>query len=187
MSKYAVIYKIKYYLKRIYRISLSFEKQEKLVWNDLKKFHAGTDWKSGVFEKEKYVETVFRLDEKRSGIFYYMIYDGRYHCRVKVLENYPEELTTDIFILAAHLNNVLNNGVVVVNVNSQYVEYYQKRDLVIPLLYTDDIYDQLIRHFNISKDIYFAFERLVTEQEAPAIIIADLLKKNDDRVEKTEE
>jgi hypothetical protein len=37
----------------------------------------------------------------------------------------------------------------------------------------------LIRHHNTSKDIYSAFQRLVIEQEAPAIIIADLLKDND--------
>ena len=46
--------KIKFYLKRIYRLSLSFKKQEALVWQELKKLHADTDWKHGVYEKEKY-------------------------------------------------------------------------------------------------------------------------------------
>ena len=186
MSKYAVLDKIKMYLKRMYRITRSFEKQEELVWNDLKKFHNGADFKSGVYERERYIETIFGLSDEQLGTFYYMLYDGRYHCRVKVLESFPEELATDVFILASHINNVLNNGIVIVNVNRGYVEFHQKRDLLVPLIYTDDIYDQLLRHYNTSKDIYSAFRRLIVEQEAPAIIIADLLKKNEEEDEKKE-
>ena len=108
-----------------------------------------------------------------------MIYDGSFHCRVKILEDYPNDLTTDLFILAAHFNNLLNNGVVIVNVQNHFVEYHQKRDLLIPLLYTNETYGQLMRHYNTSKDVYSAFQRLIIEQEAPAIIIADLLKENE--------
>ena len=71
------------------------------------------------------------------------------------------------------------------NVNGHYVEYHQKRDLLIPLLYNSEIHGQLIRHYKTSKDIYSAFQRLVIEQEAPAIIIADLLKDNDAKDEET--
>lgn len=87
-------------------------------------------------------------------------------------------MLTDIFVLAAHFNNLLNIGTVVINVKGGYVEYCQKRELLIPLLYTGDIYQQMVRHYNVTKDIYSAFNRLVEEQEAPAIIIADLLKNN---------
>jgi hypothetical protein len=173
--------KIKFYLQRIYRLTLSFEKKEELVWKELKKLHTDADWKHGVYEKEKYIETVFEIAKEQVGAFYYMIYDDSFHCRVKILEDYPTELITDLFILAAHFNNLLNNGVVIVNVNSHYVEYHQKRDLLIPLLYNSEIYIQLSRHYNTSKDIYSAFQRLVIEQEAPAIIIADLLKENESK------
>jgi hypothetical protein len=170
---------IKFYLKRIYRLSLSFRKQEELVWKELKTLHANADWRHGIYEKEKYIETIFELGKEKGTSFYYLIYDGSYHCRVKILEDYPTELTTDVFILAAHFNNLLNNGVVIVNVNSNYVEYHQKKDLLIPLLYNGEILGQLTRHYNTSKDIHTAFQRLVIEQEAPAIIIADLLKENE--------
>jgi len=177
--------KIKFYLKRIYRLTFSFKKQEEIVWTELKKLHADAEWKSGVYEKEKYIETIFEISNEQGGIFYYMIYDGSFHCRVKILEDYPTELTTELFILAAHFNNLLNNGVVIVYVNSHYVEYHQKRDLLIPLLYNSEIHGQLIRHYNTSKDIYSAFQRLVIEQEAPAIIIADLLKNNEAKDDET--
>jgi hypothetical protein len=171
--------KVKFYLQQIYRLALSFRKQEELVWKELKSLHANADWRHGIYEKEKFIETVFELGKDQGTSFYYLIYDGSYHCRVKILEDYPTELTTDLFILAAHFNNLLNNGVVIVNVNSNYVEYHQKRDLLIPLLYNGEIRGQLTRHYNTSKDIYTAFQRLVIEQEAPAIIIADLLKENE--------
>jgi len=48
-------------------------------------------------------------------------------------------------------------------------------------LYSGELYDQLIRHQNISKDIYWAFEKLINENEAPAIIISDLINKNKER------
>ena len=178
--------KIKFYLQRIYRLTLNFKKQEELVWKELKKLHADADWKHGVYEKEKYIESIFELGKEQGGAFYYLIYDGSFHCRVKILEDYPVELTTDLFILAAHFNNLLNNGVVIVNVQSRYVEYHQKRDLLIPLLYTSETYGQLMRHYNTSKDIYAAFQRLIIEQEAPAIIIADLLKENEANDKETE-
>jgi hypothetical protein len=73
-----------------------------------------------------------------------------------------------------------------VNVQSRYVESHQKRDLLIPLLYTREIYDQLRQHYNTSKDIYAAYQRLIIEQEAPAIIIADLLKENEENDKETE-
>jgi hypothetical protein len=146
MIKYVAVDKIKMYLKRIYRITRSFEKQEELVWQDMKKLHASTDWRSGVFEKRRYIETVFTMAKREYATFYYMLYDGRYHCRVKLLKNFPDELATDVFILASHMNNILNNGIVTVNAVDKYVEFHQNRDLIIPLIYTDDIYDQFIRY-----------------------------------------
>jgi hypothetical protein len=178
--------KIKFYLQRIYRLALSFKKQEELVWKELKKLHTDADWKHGVYEREKYIETIFEIGKEQGCTFYYIIYDGIFHCRVKILEEYPIELTTDLFILASHFNNLLNNGVVIVNVQSLYVEYHHKRDLLIPLLYTNEIYWQLMQHINTSKDIYAAFQRLIIEQEAPAIIIADLLRDNDANDKETE-
>ena len=165
------------YLRRVYRLSLNRSKQENLVWKDLIKLQAEADWKHGIYEKEKYIETIFSIAKNKGERYFYMVADGYFHCRVKVLDNYPIELATDLFILASHFNNLLNNGVVKVNTESLYVEYCQKIDILIPLLYKGVIYQQLIAHYNTSKDIHWAFHKLVEENEAPAIIIADLLKK----------
>jgi hypothetical protein len=36
-------------------------------------------------------------------------------------------------------------------------------------------------HYNSSEDVLYAFNRLIQEGEAPAIIIADLLKERENR------
>ena len=169
--------KIKRYLKQIYRLTVSHKKGEAIVWRDLKKLHSEAGWKHGIYEKEKYIETVFEIGNGNLGIFYHMIYDRNFHCRVKILEDFDDELTTELFILAAHFNNLLNYGIVVINVGNHFIEYHQKKDILVPLLFNDEMHEQLVRHYEASKDIHSAFQRLVIEREAPAIIIADLVNE----------
>lgn len=170
--------KLFYFLKRVYHLTLSEEKHEEIVWKRLKKLFTDKDWNHGVYEKEKYVETVVRIGEGYPETFYYLVYDKRFHCQVSVLRDFPIELTSELFILAAHFNNLLNSGVVKVDVKNSNVEYHLKQDLIVPLLYSQEIHQLLINHYQTSRDVYKAFQRLVIEQEAPAIIIADLLKEN---------
>jgi hypothetical protein len=107
-----------------------------------------------------------------------MVYENYFHCRVKVLEDFPEELTTDVFVLATHFNNLLNHGVVTVNVDDRFVAYHIKQHQLISLLHSAEMLQQMNLHQDTAFDIFKAFQRLVCEQEAPAIIIADLLKQH---------
>jgi hypothetical protein len=175
--------KIIHFFSKIYRVSLNFKKQEALAWRDLKQIHLRAEWKSGIYEKERYIETAFEISNGKGALFHYFIAEGSFHCRGRLIEKFPAELTTDVFVLASHFNNLLSNGVVKIDVNTQSVDYYQKTDLLVPLLYKGEYHNQISVHFNTSLDIYAAFNRLVIEQEAPAIIIADLLKskENNDR------
>ena len=173
--------KIIAYLKRVYRLSLTFKKQEELVWEDLKKHHENHQYQSGIFEKDRYIESVFQISDDQSLAFHYAIFENKFNCRVKVLDTFDEELTSDIFILATHFNNLLNNENVIINVASNYVEYALKSDLLIPLLYKGEIENKITRHFGTTININKAFQRLINEQEAPAIIIADLLKDTSEK------
>ena len=173
------------FIRRIYRLSLNKSKQESLVFKDLEKLHIKEEWRHGVYKNEKYIETTFGIADDKVEHFYYMIDDGYFHCFVKVLDDFPIELTTEFFILATHFNNLLKNGTVRINANNHCVEYVLKSDLLVPLLYEETIlYAQMIRHYETTKDIYWAFQRLINENEAPAIIIADLLKKNEEEEQK---
>lgn len=177
--------KLTNYLQRIYRLSVSFKKHEDIVWNDLKNLVKHADWRAGVFEKEKYIELIFDIGDDTAARYFYNIGNGEYHCRVKVATDYPPEQAESVFILASHFNNLLNQGMVCVNVDAGYVEYQVNCHILIPLLYPEELHSYLIRHYNTSKSVYWAFQRLLNENEAPAIIIADLLKKNEE--EKKEE
>lgn len=170
--------KIKRFLSRAYRLSLRQEKWEQIVWEDLKRVHDRAEWSCGVYEMKRSIETVFTINDSQALTFYYMIYDSDFHCRVKILEDYPVELTTDLFVLASHFNNLLHSGVVIVNTDQTYIEYHLKSSLLLPLLFTDEIDAQMSTHYRFTVDIHAAFQRLLIEQEPPAIIIADLLKKN---------
>lgn len=175
---------LNYFFKKVYRVIISSEKQQEIVWKDLINLHKHYKWKSGVFENDKYIETTFNLSSDTYANFYYMIYDGHYHCKVNILQSYPPELTSDIFVLAAHFNNILNRGKVTVNVKESAVRFVINTDILVPLLYSGVLYSQLIKHYKISKDIYAAYQRLIVEGESPAIIIADLLREKDEEKDK---
>lgn len=175
MKNWKFYNRIRFYLNRLYRVSVSFKKQEELVWKDIKKIHQESEWRFGIYERERYVETAFSITDDYHEKYYYMLHDNHYQCRVRFMHQFPSDLTTDMFVLATHFNNVLKNGVVVVNPTDQYVEYQQRLNILVPLLYSGEIHSLLIDHYNTSRDIYTAFQRLVLEGEAPAIIIADLL------------
>ena len=61
---------------------------------------------------------------KRLCIF--MGYESCFYCRLKILEDFHSDLTSNLFILASYFNNLFNNGIVIVNMNNQNVEYHQK-------------------------------------------------------------
>ncbi len=173
------------YLRRIYRLSVSFKEHEDLVWNDLKNLIEKADWRAGVFEKEKYIELPFEIGENMGGHYAYFVHDNQFSCRVKVATDYPPEQAEAVFILASHFNNLLNHGMVYVNPESGYVSYVLNTNILIPLLYPGELHSNLLLHYNTSKNVFWAFQKLINENEAPAIIIADLLKKNEE--EKKEE
>jgi hypothetical protein len=173
--------KIELFLRRIIQLNQSAEKQDEAVWNGLKKLHKDSEWKSGVYEKDKYIETYFEIAEGISVAYFYMIYDREFHCRVKVVDNFPVEKTTEIFILASHFNNLILSGKVEVNVTEKYVEYHYKCEVIVPLLYRDELHSRMLKHYDLSKDMFWAFTKLVNENEEPALIIADLIHKNENK------
>ena len=177
---------IQYVIQQMYRLTLSTEKQEKLVWKDLKKLHTDGDWPFGTYEKERFIEVSFEISDETHKTFSYNVNDGYCNCSVKILESFPPEVTSELFILATHFNNLLSYGVVTINVGDQYVDYSIKREILIPLLYSAEIHRQLVLHFNMAKDVFWAFQKLVVENEAPVIIIADLLRMNEEKEKKEE-
>ncbi len=178
---------IKRLIKQVYRLSRNHKKHSEIVWSDLKRVYIDSNLKHGVYEKEKYIEALFEIQTGHGAAFYYLVYENYFHCRVRVLEDFPEELTTDVFVLATHFNNLLNHGVVTVNVDERFVAYHIKQHQLISLLDNVQMLNQINLHQETAFDIIMAFQRLVCEQEAPAIIIADLLKQHQKGEQRSEE
>jgi hypothetical protein len=170
-------YKIKFTTQRLYRILLPPKKRQEKVWSDLIKLCRNSNWRVGIFESEHYVEIEFQIADGEVEKYLYFVGVSSLTCRARVAVDIDEERMTDVFILAQHFNNLLNYGDVVVNVSSRFVEYTFMRDILIPYLYSGDIYDQLLLHHNTSKDLYASFQRLSMEGVEPALIIADFLEE----------
>ena len=173
--------KLKKYFQVIYRITLGYKHYEKFVWKELINIHKNAKWHYGIFEEDKYIETVFGISEGKTTRYFYLVEGGYYNCRVRIIEEYPVEMTTDLFVLATHFNNLLNYGVVTVNVENRHIEYQIKSDFTVHVVFPGEIHNQLVRHHKISKDVFWAFNKLIEESEEPAIIIADLLKMREER------
>lgn len=164
-------------IQRWWRLAFQLRQREALVWSDLKAYLQQMEWTVGTFEKERYVEVPFQLVEGYTVPFYYGVGAHELNLQVHVMEAIPPDVITDAFILSAHFNNVLNSGKVLVDAERGVVLHRWKVELLIPFLFPREIEVFIASHFNTAKDIHGAFRRLVEEREAPAIIIADLLRQ----------
>ena len=175
------LYSLKYFLQRIFRVAFRLKKLDNVIWEDLKTLHKQNEWRYGCYETERFIETGFEIEENHVVPFYYFVSLEYFQCRVKIVESYSIDETTNIFILASHFNNVLRRGKIIINVEAAFVEYQEKLDSLLPFIYSGELYAEIIRHHRTAKDAYQAFQRLIKDQEEPAIIIADLLRNNQDK------
>ena len=69
-----------------------------------------------------------------------------------------------------------------IDTDRRSVDFTLKEDILTPYLYGEEhLSFPISRHHGIVNDLlYRAFQRLIHENEAPAIIIADLLKEQED-------
>lgn len=170
-----------WWIRRIYRLSLKHSKMEALVWKDLKRLFVDLEWKHGVYESEKFIVSDFAMMDGGNGRFFYEIKNDFISYRAIVFEGFSTEKTSDFFILATHFNNLLTDGVVTIDVENKAVQYFSKKEIMIPLLYRGEIYRNLLSHYDVAQDIRWVSQKLVEENEAPAIIIADFLRMLNDR------
>lgn len=161
--------------------------QKEFVWNELNRLHKENNWRCGVFETEQFVDTFFQIAENQDATYRYKIDKGELHFNVGVLYAFQTESTTDLFVLAAHFNNLLNFGKVMVDVHQQNVYFSYQNELSLYAVYPEKMSHHISRHFQISALVYEAFHRYLMEREDPAVIIGELLNKQEKREENTNE
>ncbi|MFM1947735.1 MAG: hypothetical protein RL207_2018 [Bacteroidota bacterium] len=157
------------------------------VWEELTRLHSNRNWRFGVFESENYVESIFHIAEDTDEYYRYLLYAQQLHFDVRVLHSFSPEITTDLFVLAAHFNKLLTFGKVVVDVNRNNVIFSYQNELTLYSVFPEKIEMDLSRHFYISKDVYWAFQKFVSDREEPVIIIGELINIQKMRQENTEE
>lgn len=165
--------------KRIYRL-FNVKNRSIIVWKELIKLHKNENWYFGQFDNEKYLITTFNLNNQMNQKFRFEIIDNRLVIQTYVLESFDENKTTEIMILATHLNSLLNFGMVNVNTKHNYVEYFYNGDLVTYMLYPGEIFSDIRTHYNVTIDCLWAFNNLIETNEDPVFVISELLKRKNE-------
>jgi hypothetical protein len=172
--------------EKIGGIILNEEQQKERVWNELNRLHKENNWRCGVFETDQNVDTLFQIEENQEASYRYRIDKGELHFNVGVLYSFPTECTTDLFVLAAHFNNLLSFGKVVVEVHRRNVYFSYQNELSFYAVYPEKIDHHISQHFHISRDVYWAFQKYLSEREEPVIIISQALNRQEKRQENRE-
>lgn len=163
-------------IRALYHLLMPVKKQESILWGYLKQYHTQEKFHSGIFEQQKRIELVFTLAEGVDARFVHRVFSGKMQYWGRALESFDPDLTTDMFVLATHFNNLLRAGKVIVDPDGYYVDYSLEADYATNLLYPGEIVNDVHIHFRTTRDVHWAFQKLNAEREEPAIIIADLMR-----------
>lgn len=181
MKKIGDLYrKIKFKFKRVYRL-LNVKNASHYAWIELIKFHKSSGWNFGQFEKEKYIECGFKVDQTNYLDFKYEVKPDRLTFRSTILKHFNEEITNDILVLASHFNGLLSRGVVKVSVKYNYVEFIYARDLLTYALFPGEIDADAATHYKLTKDCLWSFNNLIETGEDPVFVFSEFLRRKDDR------
>ena len=164
---------------RIYRL-LNVNSSSYYVWIELLKFHKNSGWSFGQYNNDKYIECGFKVDDTNCVNFNYSVTSGRLLFRSTILQQFDEELTNNILVLASHFNGLLNFGTVKVSVKYNYVEFYYSRDLLTYSLYPGEINSDTDTHFELTKDVFLSFNNMIETGEDPVFVFSELLRRKED-------
>ena len=176
-SKY--YYSLSENIRKIYRL-LNVKERSKIVWKELIKMHKNENWHFGQFDNEKYIVTTFNLKDEKEQKFRYEVTQNSLNYHTFILDSFDEYKTTDIMVLASHLNSLLNFGKVSVNTKYNYVEFVYSGDLVTYMLFPGEIRSDLRVHYDITLDCFWAFTNLIETDDDPVFVISELLKRKNE-------
>ena len=172
--------KIRQWFKNSKIVNLDVKNQEIELWEKLKAFLEFKKYRFGAFEREKTCEVQLEIIESYFKTYYYSIDENELHLRVQLVEEYPVEQATDIFVLASHLNNILRVGKVKINVKYNYVEYHISKNNLLFLLDEKELVAFISSHYSVSQTLFFAYYQLINQGIPPVEIISELLNPNEE-------
>lgn len=172
--------KIRQWFKNSKIVNLDAKDKEIALWEKLKAFLEFKKYRFGAFEREKTCEVQLEILENYFKKYYYSIDENELHLRVQIVEEYPIEQATDIFVLASHLNNILRVGKVTINVKYNYVEYHVSKNSLLFLLEEKELVALISSHYSVSQTLFFAYYQLINQGIPPVEIISEIIKANEE-------
>lgn len=167
------------FFRNISVILSSEERQSRLFWKMLKNHLTESELVFGAYERERTLHVDLEVAENTTLKFEYFVHKARFFLICRFLKYDAPEDASEIFILAQHMNNLIgHDGTLRVETDEQVCSLVFNVDFRPILLGFSGIRELIIRHHSIAVDARNAFLRLMIEGEEPAIIIADLLKEN---------
>ena len=156
-------------------------KRENIVWNKLKEFFKKEGYHHGVYEEQKEIEAQFNIKDNEIKSFIYRVskQESQLFATTNIINKYPEDSVTDIFILTSHLNSILKNGKIILDPQKSTVTLMNKISLIDCVYDHRFIYEMICRHIEYSKDIDWAFKKLIVEKEEPVFIIDEIIKSKE--------
>lgn len=169
----------KFLISQIYRI-IKVKNRSEFVWNELIELHKKAGWHFGQFDNNKYIETSFQNDDDSILKFNYKVTQHKLLFKAIILPSFNEDVTNDIMVLASHFNGLLNFGMVKVSLKYNYVEFEYSGDLVIYMLYPEEIDTDINVHYDLTKDCIWAFSNLLETGDDPVFVFSEFLKRKED-------
>ena len=165
--------------KAIPALRSSDERQLELFWKKLQDYLRKENFVFGVYESAKSLRVRYRMKGEDLPEFSYFLHKTRVYLRCDFAAYDEHADAGNIFILAQHLNNLIQyDGIVEVDTKEQTCSLLFDVDYRPYLLGLLDLDDLINRHFAILLDVRQSYFRLLVEGEEPAIIFADLVASN---------
>lgn len=172
-EKYQNFRRLLYSVKR----SFGLHRRDEKICKTLIDLHKSAGYHFGVFENERYIETIFTNDNNESIKFHFRIEADNLVYSALILPEFDVDRTNDILVLSAHFNSLLTFGMVRVDLKNNYVELVHKESLVSYHFFSGEIMNDLRRHYNVANDCLWAYNEMITSGEDPVFIMSELLRR----------
>jgi hypothetical protein len=177
---------IKKIFRNTYRLMLSDKGQQNCIWSDVKKFYKKNNWKYSIIEQPDVhvVQVVFQVEDKVFIEFETILNDNDLTVRTLLPWNYDEDMASDVFIMATHLNNLFRYTKINVLPESREVGIQVTAFQAMALVNTSTAQHLLNMVYETAEDVNWAYHRLLETREAPALIFAEFLEHLNAKEEK---
>ena len=159
----------------------NIEQVHEFIFERLKEYFNLRQLQHEVNEQERFIDCRWTIDSEnkifKSYRYFTDINTDLLKSIVWISEGYDDNKSKEVLILAAHFNSLMANGIVRVDTETCTIVLEFNIRTLVPYLFSGEIDNQVMSHYHDSKNIIWAFNRLLLFHEDPVYIIIDLKNK----------